>query len=141
MEEPQQGLVRYLDIDSNADPSIGPMRGLPPRSEAEQVIGATQTNQPIDAKFFHAGVIRGESGDWGYRWRFDGTGEVVQQSWRFGLMRLWSATGRVEKGGAELCLVFLRAPSTCFASLRQDADWTLAFSADGRLVTRFRWES
>lgn len=32
-------------------------------------------------------------------------------------------------------------PSTCFASLYQRGEWMLAFAADGRLVTRFQWES
>ena len=139
LEEPQQGLARHLDIDRIADPNIAPMGGPSPRSEAE-VINATLLNKSIDPKFFHAGAIRGETGAWGYQWRFDGTGEVVQRSWRHGLMRLWSATGRVEQRGGEACLVFSTTPSTCFASLYQRGKWILAFAADGRLVTRFRWE-
>ncbi len=140
MEEPQEGLVRLLDVDQVAEPFISPMGGPSPTSEAA-LIDAAPRDKPIDPRFFHAGTARGEIGTWGYRWRFDGTGRVVQRSWRYGLLRLWSATGRVERRGGDVCLVFDTAPSTCFASLYERGDWIIAFATDGRLVTRFRWES
>jgi hypothetical protein len=140
MEEPQDGLARHLDVDRIADPTIAPMGGPLPRDEKE-VTNHGLLAKSIDARYFHTGAIRGETGVWGYEWRFDGSGEVVQRSWRYGLMRLWSATGRVEQRAGEVCLVFSTAPTTCFESLYQHGEWILAFGADGRLVTRFRWES
>jgi len=40
-----------------------------------------------------------------------------------------------------VCLVFHAPTSTCFASLHERDGWIIAFAADGRLVTRFKWES
>jgi len=139
MEEPQQGLVRHLDVDGIADPSIAPI-GEPPTNSRAADVDATRIRS-FDARFFHAGAILGERGAWGYRWQFDGSGEVVQRSWRYGLMRLWSAAGRVEQRDGEVCLAFTDTPTSCFATLYQDGDWTLAFATDGKLVTRFKWES
>jgi hypothetical protein len=138
MAEPQSGLVRHLDVDRVADPNIVPLAGsaLPfPRATVDGALLA----KPIDPSVFHAGVIRGQTGVWGYQLRFDGTGQAVQRSWRFGLMRLWSATGRVERRGSEVCFVFATRPDTCVTSLYQDGDWMVALAADGRPVTWFTW--
>jgi hypothetical protein len=140
MDEPQQGLVRHLDMDIYPDPNIAPS-AKPSEEHDADVVDPARSLTPIDARFFRAGSWVGERGVWGYRWRLDGSGDVQQQSWRYGLMRVWSAAGRVEQRGANLCLTFSTTPSTCFASLHQDGDWILAFASDGRLVTRFRWES
>ena len=139
MLEPQEGLVRLLDIDRVAEPGMSRMGGPSPRSDTP--IDTVRRDEPIDPRFFRAGTVRGETGAWSYRWRFDGTGKVVQRSWRYGLMRLWYATGRVERRGRDVCLVFHAPTSTCFASLHERDGWIIAFAADGRLVTRFKWES
>jgi hypothetical protein len=140
LEEPQRSLARQLDVDSNADPSIVPSsESLSTRSKAEGVaVDATKIVVPIDDSLFRAGAIVGEKGAWGYKWLFDGTGAVVQRSWRYGLMRLWSAEGRVERRAGETCLVFTATPSTCFSSLYQESGWILALGPDGSLVTRFK---
>lgn len=139
MADSQLGIVRHFDIDKWADPNIVRPPGTPPRNEA----GAKAENLqslPLDTNLFHTGSVRGEVKDWGYQWRFDGDGTVTQKSWRFGLMRVWSAAGRVEQRGAEICLVFAAESNTCFSSLYQQGEWFLAYANDGKLVTRFRWE-
>src|SRR5687768_5192976 len=118
MDEAQDGLVRYLDITANYDPKIAPLKGPSPDAEKE-AFNATLVAKPVNGRVCQAGTIRGETGSWGYTWRFDGTGAVVQKSWRFGLMRVWSSTGRVEQRGDEVCLIFPTAASTCFTALYQ----------------------
>jgi hypothetical protein len=140
MEEPQRGLLRHLDVDRNGDPSITPVSSRWTKPTAE-IADLARLATPIDGRFFHAGTVLGERGAWAYRWTFDGSGEVVQRAWRYGLMRLWSADGRVEQRGGEVCLAFATAPDTCIASLYQGDDWMVAFAVDGTPVTRFRWES
>ena len=139
MDEPQKGLVRHLNIDQSADPSFGPLGDSLPRAEAE-LSPSYEFIVPVDSGFFRTGTVRGQSGSWKYRWRFDGTGAVIQESWRPGLLRLWFATGRVERRGDEVCVVFPTARATCFAYLYERGEWILALGADRRIVTRFRWE-
>lgn len=141
MADSQMGIVRYFDIDRWADPNIVRLPGTPPppRNEAEAKAANLQPH-PLHTNLFRTGSVRGELKDWGYQWRFDGHGAVTQKSWRFGLMRVWSAAGRVERRGAEICLVFAAESNTCFSSLYQQGEWLLAYADDGKFVTRFRWE-
>jgi hypothetical protein len=139
MADSQLGIVRHFDIDRWADPNIARLSGTPPRNEAEAK-ASSLLSKPLGTNLFRTGSVRGETKDWGYQWRFDGNGSVTQKAWRFGLMRVWSATGHVEHRDSEICLVFAGASSTCFASLYQQEEWQLAFAKDGEFVTRFRWE-
>jgi hypothetical protein len=139
LQKSQQSIARFFDIDRIADPSIAPAREPAP-AHRKDVADARLLGKPVDPKYFRAGTLRGEMGNWGYQWRFDGSGAVSQRAWRYGLMRLWSATGRLERRGDELCLEFPSATDVCFASLYARGDWILAFDRNDRLVTRFRWE-
>lgn len=139
MAQVQPGVTRHFDIDRWADPNIVRLPGTPPRNEAEAKAANLQSLS-LDTNLFRTGSVRGELKDWGYQWRFDGDGTVTQKSWRFGLMRVWSAVGRVERRGAEICLVFAAESNTCFSSLYQQGEWLLAYADDGKFVTRFRWE-
>ncbi len=134
----QDGLYKYIDIAKMADPAVtGGDLSAPAREAQIGALGAQAVDPSSVAELLAWRRVQGEAGDWSFRWRVGGRGEVVARAWHRGLLRVWGDRGSLTAGGGRLCVRFTAWGDFCLARLYRKDSELYGYSERGDPIATF----